>query len=97
MDPYFAGAERELATLIGQRMAAETKEDQPADPGDRAGQGGEGQEDPGPGLADDEPGGGRQEVGADYVIDLTLNSMSIYQPEYGREFFQGRAQLQVVV
>ena len=38
-----------------------------------------------------------KELGADYVIDLTLNSMSIFQPEFGREFYQGRAQLQVVV
>jgi len=95
MDPAFAGAERELATLIGRRMIEGTvKEDHPiriVDAGKiekiRAKAGGGWQN----------PAAIGKQLGADYVIDLTLKSMSIYQPEYGREFYQGRANVQVVV
>lgn len=38
-----------------------------------------------------------KELGADYVIDMTVTSMSMLQPEYGKEYYQGRASLQVVV
>lgn len=95
MDPAFAGAERELATIIGKRMAEGTvKEDHPiriVEAGkidkirSKAGAGWQ------------NPAAIGKQVGADYVIDLTLKSMSIYQPEYGREFYQGRANVQVVV
>lgn len=95
MDPAFAGAERELVALIGKKMAEGTvKEDHPVKVVEaskieklRAKAGGGWQN----------PAALGQQVGADYVIDLTLKSMSIYQPEYGREFFQGRANVQVVV
>lgn len=95
MDPAFAGAERELTTIIGRRMTEGTvKEDHPiriVEAGKieklRAKAGGGWQN----------PAAIGKQVGADYVIDLTLKSMSIYQPEYGREFYQGRANMQVVV
>jgi len=92
----FAGAERELVALAAQQMMTETKEDKhpirvieqgkvdkfkAANPNWKTLSGG---------------AVGKQ-LGADYVIDLTLTSMSMYQPEYGQEFFQGRASLQVVV
>ena len=97
MDPSFAGAERELATLIGQRMAAETREDRrPIRVIDQSKlekvKRQSGQD---PRTMNVAAAG--KELGADYVIDLTLNSVSIFQPEFGREFYQGRAQLQVVV
>ncbi len=95
MDPAFAGAEREVATIIARRMTEGTaKEDHPikiVDAGKieklRAKAGGGWQN----------PAAIGKQVGADYVLDLTLKSMSIYQPEYGREFYQGRANMQVVV
>lgn len=92
----FAGAERELSALVAQKMAAGTKEDKhpirvleqakvdkfkTANPNWKTLTGGV---------------IGKQ-IGADYLIDLTLTSMSMYQPEYGKEFYQGRATLQVVV
>lgn len=92
----FAGAERELAALVAQKMMTETKEDKhpirvieqgkvdkfkAANPNWKTMSGG---------------AIGKQ-LGVDYVIDLTLTSMSMYQPEYGKEFYQGRASLQVVV
>ena len=96
MDPAFAGAERELVTLIGQRMAGETREDRRPikviDPGKV-----ERFKSSTPNWRTMNPAAIGQKLGADYVIDLTLNSVSIYQPEYGRELYQGRANLQVVV
>lgn len=92
----FAGAERELAALIAQIMMMETKEDKhpvrvieqgkvdkfrAANPNWKT-------------LSGGTIG---QQLGADYVVDLTLTSMGMYQPEYGKEFYQGRATLQVVV
>ena len=97
MDPAFAGAERELATLIAQRMTAETaKDDHPIriieqSKIDKL------KHQPGRDWRTLNMAAEGKKLGADYVIDLTLNSMSIFQPEFGREFYQGRAQLQVVV
>jgi hypothetical protein len=96
-DPAFAGVERELAALLGQRLAEETKDDrrpiQVIEPSKvehfKAT------------SAQDwrvmDPAAVGKKLGADYVLDLTLESMSIYQPEYGREFYQGRATGQVTV
>jgi hypothetical protein len=100
MDPYFAGSERELAALIGQRMAEETKDARRPirviDPARVEGLKGTLGQDwrtlNAAGMA-----AFAKKLGADYVIDLTLSSMSIFQPEFGREFYQGRAQLQVTV
>jgi hypothetical protein len=97
MDPYFAGAERELATLIGQRMTEETKTDRrPIRVIDQA-KVEKLKHTPGQDWRTMKPAVMGKKLEADYVIDLTLNSMSIFQPEFGREFYQGRAQLQVVV
>jgi hypothetical protein len=97
MDPYFAGAESELAALIGQVMAAETKEDRRPIRVIEQSKMEQFKKSPGQDWRTMNPAAIGKKVGADYVIDLTLNSMSIYQPEFGREFYQGRAQLQVVV
>lgn len=92
----FAGAERELVALAAQKMMTETREDKhpirvieqgkvdkfkTANPNWKTLSG----------------GAVGQQLGVDYVIDLTLTSMGMYQPEYGKEFYQGRATLQVVV
>jgi hypothetical protein len=97
MDPSFAGAERELATLIGQRMAAETKEDRRPIRVIEQTKMEQFKRTPGQDWRTMNPTAIGKKLGADYVIDLTVNSMSIFQPEFGREFYQGRAQLQVVV
>jgi hypothetical protein len=97
MDPSFAGAERELATLIGQRMAAETKGDRRPIRIVEPSKVEKAKRQPGQDPRTMNLAAAGKELGADYVIDLTVNSMSIYQPEFGREFYQGRAQLQVVV
>lgn len=93
----FAGAERELAALIGKRMSDETaKNDVPikiveASKVQRL------KSAPGRDWRTANPAALGKELGADYVLDLTLTGMSMYQPEYGHEFYQGRASLQVVV
>jgi hypothetical protein len=92
----FAGAERELVALVAQKMMTETKEDKhpirvieqaKVDKFKAAN----------PSWQTLSGGAVGKQLGADYVIDLTLTSMSMYQPEYGKEFYQGRASLQVVV
>lgn len=92
----FAGVDRELAGLIARRMADETKDAKhPITVIDQS-------------KVDKLKSSGTdwrvrkmsdvaKELGADYLIDLTVNSMSMYQPEYGREFYQGRAGFQVTV
>ncbi len=90
-DPAFAGTERELAVLVGQRMAEETKDDRrPIRVIDQA------KIEHFKATAPQDwrvmdPAAVGKKLGADYVLDLTLESMSIFQPEYGREFYQGRA------
>ena len=92
----FAGAERELAALIAKRMMEDTKEDKhPIRVIEQA------KVDrfkaSNPAWQTVSGGAVGKQLGADYVIDLTLTTMSMYQPEYGKEFYQGRASLQVVV
>jgi hypothetical protein len=90
-----AGVERELAVLIGQRMTDETKEDRrPIRVVDQAKiqrarnkAGGNWQE----------PAALGKQVGADYVLDITLTSMSMMPAEYGGEMYQGRGSLNVAV
>lgn len=92
----FAGAERELAALVAQKMMAETKEDKhPIRVIEQAKVDKFKASNP---TWQTMTGGtvGKQ-LGADYIIDLTLTSMSMYQPEYGKELYQGRASIQVVV
>ena len=95
ISPNFIGVSRELATLIGRRMTEETAdEDHPIIVVDQAtvrkavGNGGKDFHDP------------RQiglEVGADYVIDLTLNSISMFQPEDAGQFFKGSGNITGIV
>jgi hypothetical protein len=97
MDPAFAGVERELALLVGQRMAEETKEDRRPIRVIESGKVEKFKGTSGQDWRVMDPAAIGKKLGADYVIDLTLESMSIYQPEFGREFYQGRANVQVAV
>jgi hypothetical protein len=90
-----AGVERELAIAIGKRMAAETKEDRhPVQIVDQSKVQ----------SARNKTGGSWQEptalgkqVGADYVLDITLTSMNMLPAEYGGEMYEGRGSLNVAV
>jgi hypothetical protein len=93
----FAGSERELGQLIGQTMTRETAgEKRPIriveqSKVDRA------RNTPGRDWRTANLASLGKELEADYVLDITVNSMSMNQPEFGGEFYQGRANLQVVV
>jgi hypothetical protein len=92
----FAGIDRELVTLVGQRMAEETKDSKhPITVIDQS-------------KVDKIKSGATdwrarnmadvaKQLGADYLIDLSVITISMFQPEYGREFYQGRANVQVTV
>jgi hypothetical protein len=92
----FAGAERELVALVAQRMMMEMKEDKHPIRVIEQGKVDKFKAS-NPNWKTMSGGAVGKALGADYVIDLTLTSMSMYQPEYGKEFFQGRASVQVVV
>lgn len=96
-DPNFASVDRELAGLIGKRLMDDTKDskhpihivEQSKLERQKLTLGTDSR------LLNYAAVG--KQLGADYVIDVTLNSMSIFQPEYGRELCQGRATLSVIV
>lgn len=91
----FAGVERELAGLVGRRMMDETAKDKHPikvleqdvvrKAVDRSGK------------AWKSTGLLCKELNADYIVELTVNSISMYQRELGPDFNQGRATVQVVV
>jgi hypothetical protein len=90
-----AGMERELAVEIGKRMTEETKEerhpirviDQSKVQQARSKSGGSWQE----------PTALGKQLGADYVLDVTLTAMSMMPSEYGGEMFEGRGSVSIAV
>lgn len=93
----FAGVDRELGGLVGKAMAEATKDDKVpvkvVDPAkiERA------KAAPGRDWRTVPPADLGKQVGADYVLDLTVTGMSIFAPELGREYYSGKADVQVVV
>ena len=93
--PNFIGVSRELATLIGRRMTEETKDDDhPIVVIDQVTIR-KASKDSVTNFQDPRQIG--LEVGADYVIDLMLNSISMYQPEDAGQFFKGSGDIKGVV
>ena len=93
----FAGVERELARLVGKRLMDDTKDDSYPITVVEPSKVEKAMRTPGRDWRTVSPAVIGQEVGADYVIDLTVNSMSMVPREFGGEIFQGQANLQVVV
>ena len=93
----FAGVDRDLGTLVGKAMTEATKDDKVVvrviDPAkvDKA------KAAPGRDWRTVPPGELGRQVGADYIIDLTVTGMGIYQPEFGKEYFSGKADVAVNV
>lgn len=93
----FAGVDRDLGSLVGKAMTETTKGDKVpvhvVDPAkiDRA------KASPGRDWRTVPPADIGKQVGADYVLDLTVTNMSIFAPELGREYYSGKADIQVVV
>lgn len=92
----FTGAERELAGLVAKKMMEETKgEKHPIRVVEQAKV--DKFKTTNPNWKTLSGGTIGKQLGADYVIDMTLTAMSMYQPEYGKELYQGRATIQAVV
>jgi hypothetical protein len=93
----FAGADREIAALVGRRMAEETKKDDHPitviDPArlDKL------KNTPGTDWRTLTPAAIGAKLGADYVIDVSLTSMAMLPAEYGGEYYKGSASYEVVV
>jgi hypothetical protein len=89
--------DRELARLVGKRLEGDTKDDshpiKVVDPAkvEKA------KRAPGRDWRAVSPAVIGKELGADYVIDLTVDSMNMVPREFGGEIYQGQANLQVVV
>ncbi len=95
----FAGVERELASLLGRKLAEETKEvKKPLKPIKVIDQS---KVDrylaSNPNWKVSSPGAIANAVGADYLLDVSIGSMSLYSSDFGREACQGNATLQVAV
>ena len=97
MDPMFATIDREMPGLIGRQLVGDTKNDkhpivvidQSALEKWKTNSGGD--------WRTSSPSVVGKKLGADYVIDVTVNSMSVFQPELAREFCKGKASVDVVV
>ena len=93
----FAGVDRELGGLVGKALIETTKDDKApvkvVDPAkvDKA------KGAPGRDWRAVPAGEIGKQVGADYVLDLTVTGMGIYSPEFGKEYYSGKADIQVAV
>ncbi len=95
----FAGVDRELGTLLSRRLEVETKDVKkplkpikvlPLSKVDKY-------KASNPNWKVSSPGHIAKGLGADYLIDINIDAMSLYSPEYGREACKGSATLQVAV
>jgi hypothetical protein len=92
----FAGVDRELALMVGRKLVEESKEekvkfvviDQPKVDKYLSTH---------PNWKVASPGRIAKDLGADYLIDMSVQSLSMFQPDYGREAYSGRSTVQVAV
>jgi hypothetical protein len=92
----FAGADKDVAAQVGKRLAEETKEERRitvVDPAklERL------KNTPGQDWRTLSPAAVGAKLGADYVIEVTLTSMTMMPPQYGGEYYEGSASYDVVV
>lgn len=95
----FAGVERELATMLSRKLVAESKDaKKPLKPIKVIEQN---KVDKylasNPNWKVSSPGTIAKGVGADYLLDISIGSISLYSSDFGREACQGNATLQVAV
>ncbi len=93
----FAGVDRELGALVGKAMVEATKDDKHPVVIVEAGKVDKLKTAPGRDWRTVPPADLGKQVAADYVIDLTVAGITIFAPEYGREYYSGKADIQVVV
>lgn len=92
----FAGVDREIATMFGRRLVEESKTDRrPIEVIEQA------KLDKflasNPNWKVLPPGEISKQLGADYLLDMSVDSISLFQSQYGREAYSGKAQIKVVV
>ncbi len=93
----FAAVDRELGLLVGKAMAETTKDDKhPVRVVDSA-KVDKAKNAPGRDWRSVPAGDIGKQVGADYILDLTVTGMGIFAPEYGKEYYSGKASVQVAV
>lgn len=96
MDPMFATVDRQLPGLIARQMMADTKDEKHPIVAVEQAKLEKWKQTSGKDIRTVSPSVVGKELGADYVIDVTVNSMSIFQPELAREFCKGKASVDVV-
>jgi hypothetical protein len=93
----FAGVDRELGALVGKAMAEATKDDKHPVRVVEAAKVDKAKATPGQDWRTANPAEIGKQLGADYVLDLTVTGMGIYSGDYAKEFYSGKADVAVVV
>ena len=97
MDPMFAAIDRQLPGLIARQMMTDTKDEKHPIVVVEQAKLDKWKQTSGADIRTVSPAVVGKQLGADYVIDVTVNSMSVFQPELAREFCKGKASVDVVV
>ena len=97
MDPMFAAIDRQLPGLIARQMMADTKDEKHPIVVIEQSKLDKWKQTSGADIRTVSPAAVGKQLGADYVIDVTVNAMSVFQPELAREFCKGKASVDVVV
>ena len=97
MDPMFASIDRDLPSLIARELMHDTKDDKHPIVAIEQAKLAKWKTTSGSDIRTVSPAVVGKQLGADYVIDVTVNSMTIYSPELAREFCKGNASVDVVV
>ena len=93
----YAGSEREVATLVGKKMTEETKEGKNPIKAIESSKVDKAKNAPGIDWRTVNPASLGKQLGADYVLDVTINTMTMNPSEYAGEYFKGEANFTVLV
>lgn len=92
----FTGVDRELASMLGRRLVAETKDSKkPIEVIEQSEMDRFLRDNPNWKIISSGVIG--EKLGADYLIDLNIDSISMFQQQYGREAYAGQANIRVAV
>ena len=97
LHPMFAAIDRQLPGLIARQMMTDTKDEKHPIVVIEQAKLDKWKQTSGADIRTVSPAVVGKQLGADYVIDVTVNSMSVFQPELAREFCKGKASVDVVV
>jgi hypothetical protein len=85
MDPMFSGVDRQLPGLIARQMMEDTRREKHPIVAIEQAKLDRWKQTSGQDIRTANPARVGKELGADYVIDLTVNSMTVFQPELAKE------------